>query len=421
MPLPQNYTIREHSYMWRADGSSSTQGAGSISNWPTITSGTATATLSQVTTSPDGWMPPGSGTLIKIDCTAGASPGVIALDILNPSQSIDAIGNHGFYWYDPTGDSTKYLGPNWRIGTAGYAAYFRHSASNVDAVNPRRKGWNLVVVKQGDENLTVGGMTYATTATRMRIDVTPVANQSFTLYFGDFIKGFYTKPQIMVWAADNLKDGYDTMFAYMNAAGRKIPGSYMPTTDYLAVPLGTQITVPQLQEMQSAGWTIVPHQTVGTSFTSMTEAQLRAEIDEVLAIHTQYGFDYQTFFYPPGGASNDLVNAVYSSYGIRYGNNANVSNVKLSRPLYGGVFNPYNLWSYSCDGKSAADVQAVIDHAVKYGGFTGLLWHDGSGDDTAVFRQSIDYLLRLRDANVLDVVSYQTFFNRLTDPRWVRA
>ena len=44
MSLPQNYTIKEHAYLWRADGSSGTQGTGSIVNYPTLTGGTASAT-----------------------------------------------------------------------------------------------------------------------------------------------------------------------------------------------------------------------------------------------------------------------------------------------------------------------------------------------------------------------------------------
>ena len=70
--LPTNYTVRSHSYLWRADGSSATQGTGSIVNYPTLTSGTATATLSQVTTADVPAIPtasgtlPGSGSFIKV-------------------------------------------------------------------------------------------------------------------------------------------------------------------------------------------------------------------------------------------------------------------------------------------------------------------------------------------------------------------
>ena len=77
MSLPQNYTIKEHAYLWRADGSSGTQGTGSIVNYPTLTGGTASATLSQVTTAEVPTIPngtgtlPGTGSFIKVVASGG--------------------------------------------------------------------------------------------------------------------------------------------------------------------------------------------------------------------------------------------------------------------------------------------------------------------------------------------------------------
>ena len=118
-------------------------------------------------------------------------------------------------------------------------------------------------------------------------------NKSATFYFGDVMYGWYTKPQVMIWAADNGAGAYDVMYPYMQA--RTIPGSYMPTTDYLAAPNGNQITVSELQTMQANGWTIVPHQTIGTALTSMNESAMRAEIEEVLSVHRSYGFNFKDF------------------------------------------------------------------------------------------------------------------------------
>ena len=65
-------------------------------------------------------------------------------------------------------------------------------------------------------------------------------------------------------------------------------------------------------------------------------------------------------------------------------------------------------------------VRTAIDHAIKYGGALGLLWHDGDGTDEAAFKASIDYLYRLREANVVDIVNYETFFRRFSNPRNAR-
>lgn len=150
----------------------------------------------------------------------------------------------------------------------------------------------------------------------------------------------------------------------------------------------------------------------------MNRAQLQAEIDEVLATHAQYGWNYRDYYYPPGGAWNSFSDSTLASYNIRHGNNSNSANIAKSRPLYGGDIAPYRVWNYTADGKLfATDIKTIIDHAVKYGGYFGINWHDGDGADEAEFKASIDYLYRLREANVLDVVNYETFFKRMETTR----
>ena len=140
----------------------------------------------------------------------------------------------------------------------------------------------------------------------------------------------------------------------------------------------------------------------------------------MLAVHASYACTDKDFYYPAGGAGNDLSNQVMASYGIRYGNNANTGNLQKSQPLYGGTINPYRMWSYTADGKTASEVATAINHAIKYGGSLGILWHDGDGTDEAAFKASIDYLYRLREANVIDLVNYDTFFKRFSNPRKAR-
>ena len=424
--LPQNYTVKEHSYMWRADGNSATQGTGSIVNYPTITSGTATATLSQVTTADVPAFPtasgtlPGTGSFIKVVASGGASGGNINVEINCPAISQESLGNFGLWFYDPVGGNTDITGVTfYTVNNSGFTKYFIYNAAGANAgANQRNKGWNLIAWQRGDQTSTGGGYTHAETTSRLMLRVSLGVNKTATFYLGDVLYGFYTKPQIMVWAADNGDGAYDTMFPYMQARG--IPGSYAPTTDYLPAPNGSQITVAELLEMQAAGWSIIPHQTIGTALTSMSQSEMEAEIDEVLAVHASYGFTYREMYYPAGGATNDTANAVMASRGIRYANNANTGNLQKSMPLYGGLINPFRLWSYTADGKTFSEVRTAIDHAIKYGGYLRILWHDGDGADEAHFKSSMDYLYRLREANVIDLNSDQTFFTRFTSPRKAR-
>ena len=134
--LPQNYTIKEHSYLWRADGSSGTQGTGSIVNYPTLTSGTASATLSQVTTAEVPTIPnstgtlPGTGSFIKVVASGGASGGNIDVSINIPAKSLEAVGNFGFYFYDPVGGNTDITGSTfYAVNNSGFSKFFIFSAN----------------------------------------------------------------------------------------------------------------------------------------------------------------------------------------------------------------------------------------------------------------------------------------------------
>ena len=413
--LPQNYTVQEHGYIWRADGSSATQGSGSISGWPTKTSGTASCTLSQVTTSPDGFMPPGSGTLIKVSCTAGASPGSISFTARTTGFALKNVGSFGYYVYAQSDDASQLSGPNMLLSTS-VGNYYAYACLHTSTMNRRKVGWNLCEFKRGDHYSNVGSMTDDLTILDVVWQFTPTAGASFDLYFSDAIKDFYAKPQVTVWFADNLKEGYTNGFPYMQT--RNMPGCYMPTTDYLASPGVDQLTVANLLEMQAAGWDIVPHQTIGTALTSMTEAEMRAEVEEVFAKHREYGFTYFDMYYPAGGNHNATSDAVLRSYGVKFGNNSNTSTT--SRPLYGGLINPMHWWAYNAEGQTFSTVRGVVDNAIKYGGFVGLLWHAPDGADLTVFQQTVDYLYRMREANVIDVPSCKQFYDRLTKPRKAR-
>ncbi len=423
--LPRNYTIREHSYLWRADGDGATQGPGSIVNYPNLSSGTAAATLSQVPVAEVPTIPnglgtlPGTGSFIKCVASGGASGGNIDISLNIAAASIANLGNFGLFFYDPTEGTTDIGGITFYVvNNAGFAKFFIFSASATSpGASGRVKGWNLFNWQRGDQTTTGGAYTYDETSARLMLRVSMQANKSATFYFGDVLHGWYTKPQIMIWAADNGGGAYDVMLPYMSA--RNIPGSYMPTSRYFANPNINQITVSEFNEFMAAGWTMVPHQTIGTGFAALTtEALLRAEIDEVLATHASYGWTYKDYYYPPGGAWNAFSDSVLASYGIGHGNNGNAANVNKSRPLYGGDIAPYRIWNYTADGKTfSSDIRPLIDHALKYGGYCGINWHDGDGADESHFKSSVDLLYRLREANMLDCPNYETFFDRFDHAR----
>lgn len=422
--LPQNYTVKEHSYLWRADGSSSTQGTGSIFNYPTLTNSTATATLSQVTTASVPTLPnsggtlPGSGSLIKAVISGGASGGTIQMIITVPSKAISSLGNFGFYWHQDSNGNTAVTGLNFYLAETGaFSKYFRFVANSGSSVQRRREGWNHFVWQRGDETQNAGSFSYdGTSIVRLRFDFTVAANQSTTIYLSDILYGFYAKPQIVVWSADQVASGepYASMFPYMQA--RNIPGTYAPVLDWLKSPSGGQMTLAQLQEMVAAGWSVDGHNTAGQNYTALTGAQLQSEVDTIYSYYRANGLPISKVWCFDGGNHNALVDSIMAANGITHGYNGNTASDKNGRFLYGGLINQYNLWSVAADSLTDTEVITAINHAIKYGEHLGILYHDTN----AYFTKVIDYLSRMREANVLDVTTFERLVTRQASPRWAR-
>lgn len=420
--LPTNYTVQSHSYLWRADGSSSTQGTGSIFNYPTLTNSTATASLSQVTSVPTlanaGGTLPGSGSFIKAVISGGVSGGTIQMIITIPSTAIASLGNFGFYWHQDSNGNTAVTGLSFYIAETGaFSKYFRFAANSGSAVQRRREGWNHFVWQRGDETQNAGTYSYdGTTSVRLRFDFTVAANQSTTVYLSDILRNFYAKPQIVVWSADQVASGepYASMFPYMQA--RNIPGTYAPVLDWLKSPSGGQMTLAQLREMVAAGWSVDGHNTAGQNYTTLTEAQLQSEVDTIYSYYLSKGLPLSKVWCFDGGNHNALVDSVMSRNRITHGYNGNTSSDANGRFLYGGIINPYNIWSVAADSLTDTQTIAAINHAIKYGEHLGILWHDLPATPS-YFTNVIDYLYRMREANVLDLTTFERLVTRQASPR----
>lgn len=414
--ISQRYTAQSHSYLWRADGSSTTQGTASIENYPTVTSGTASVTMSQVTVSPTGTMPPGSGSLIKAVLSGGASGATVQVYIKRPSTTVSKLGNIGFYWYQDSTGNTVQTGLNFYLGITGFSKYVRFAANTGTAVQRRISGWNHFVFQRGDEAQLAGGFSWdSDTPVFVRMDFVIAANQTGTVYFGDVMYGFYAKPQIVVWSADNAASGepYTSMAPYMKDRG--IPGTYCPSTDWMGT--SGAVTWEQLQSLVADGWSVSGHNTAGQTYTSLTEAQLDTEVATIKAAFAANNIPLSPVWCFNGGAHNATVDTVMARNGITHGYSANVGQDKNGRFLYGGLINPYNLWSVSADALTEAEVKTAINHAIRYGEHLGLLWHDTAANFAGV----MNYLYVLKEANVIDVTTWDRLVQRQTNPRKLRA
>lgn len=426
--LPENMLVQSHrGYIWRVDGSSATQGSGSIANYPTKTTGTVSYTLSQVTESPLGTMPPGSGTLIKAVVIGGASGGNITINFKAPGITMAAIGNFGMFWYEVEGGNGNHGGPSFYLGDSTGMTNSLRPNGNATTTNIQRKaGWNFFNYQRGDTLTTTGSFSYdSTTITDGWILIPMVANKTTTFYFGDWLYGYYTKPQLTIWSADNGRDVIDTMYPYMSA--RNIPGAYVPWAQSLLTPTGSQITSAELLTMHNNGWSVHNHgyDPAGAAYNTLSIDAVRADMLAGKNTLSSLGFRFSPFFYPNGGEPNHsaALDALYAEFGYTHGNNTNTGAVgdQVPRYQYGGLKNPYNMWSVTVDNMTGAQVIVVINNLVKYGGNLSLLIHEFNATMTATqFKLFIDYAYRLREANVIDIVSWDDLVKRQTNPRMKR-
>ena len=211
MSLPQNYTIKEHAYLWRADGSPARKsGTGSIVNHPTLTGGTASATASQVTTAevptiPNGTgTPPGTGHLSRVVASGGESGGNIDVHQHSRKKSLGG-GNFGFYFTillvgirDITGSIAFYAVNNLGFSQILYFQLTQRRQGGGIVV-----GWNLFTRAKWRPNDNGRGVYPSRNRVQTHASGFRSENKSATSYFGDVMDGWYTKPQVMIWAADN--------------------------------------------------------------------------------------------------------------------------------------------------------------------------------------------------------------------------
>ena len=402
-------------FLWQADRIGPTRGSESISNWPRLTGGTASCDLSQVDN--HSTLPPhapfGGGSAvryIKAVCAGGASGGRIQIVVDMEDRTLDDLGNFGFFWYQPsmsvstamtlelaTSPSfSQYLLFNWATGAVGRRM--------ID-------GWNPITWQADDHVATIGGATITQTFTTFRILLDLQPNSSGIFYFSDFIYGYYEKPHINIWGENNFASVYTHLFP--EAQKRSLIGSYCPVTEMLKDPgrvvLEGGFTNDQLKEMVRAGWTIGGESTEGLNYIDFyTLEGAAADMDKHLADLQRLGYQRPIFWCYEDAKHNAVLDAELAKRNVVAAYSGNVFSDNTGRSLYGGLTNPYNLWSVSGDARSLSEIIAAIDHAVKYGEQLGLEWQRYDQEFPAV----ADYLVKLRNEGKIEIVTVEEMIAR---------
>ena len=402
-------------FLWQTDGIGPTRGSESISNWPRLTGGTASCDLSQV--DDHSTLPPhapfgGGSTVryIKAVCAGGASGGRIQIAVDMEDRTLDALGNFGFFWYQPSVSVSTAM--TLELATAPSFSQYVLFNWATGAVGRRMiDGWNPITWQAGDQVSTIGGATMAHTFTTFRILLDLQPNGTGTFYFSDFIYGYYEKPHINIWGENNFASVYTHLFP--EAQKRNLIGSYCPVTEMLKDPnrvvLEGGFTNDQLREMVRAGWTIGGESTEGLNYIDFyTLEGAAADMDKHLADLQRLGYQRPIFWCYEDAKHNAVLDAELTKRNVVAAYSGNVFSDNTGRSLYGGLSNPYNLWSVSGDARSLNEIIAAIDHAVKYGEQLGLEWQRYDQEFPAV----ADYLVKLQNEGKIEIVTVEELIAR---------
>jgi lysophospholipase L1-like esterase len=347
---------------------------------------------------------------IKAVCTGGASGGRIQIVVDMEDRTLDGLGNFGFFWYQPsvavatamtlelaTAPSfSQYLLFNWATGAVGRRM--------ID-------GWNPITWQVGDQVATIGGAAMTQTFGMFRILLDILPNSSGTFFFSDFIHGYYAKPHINIWGENNFASVYTHLFP--EAKKRNLIGSYCPVTEMLKDPnrvaLEGGFTNDQLTEMVRAGWTIGGESTEGLNYIDFyTLEGAAADMDKHLADLQRLSYQRPIFWCYEDAKHNAALDGELAKRNVVAAYSGNVFSDNTGRSLYGGLTNPYNLWSVSGDARSLSEIIAAIDHAVRYGEQLGLEWQRYDQEFPAV----ADYLVKLRNEGKIEIVTVEEMIVR---------
>ena len=412
---PTGSLVTPHQVLWQADGTSSTRGRGSITQWPRLAGGTASCDLSQV--DDHATLPPhaplrGNTTVhyIKAVCTGGANGGRIQMVVDMEDRTLEGLGNFGFFWYQPSVDVSTAM--TVEIATSpSFSQYLLFNWAQGGIGRRMINGWNPITWQVGDQVDNIGGAAIAQTFTAFRIIIDLLPNRSGTYYFSDFIHGYYAKPHINIWGENNFASVYTHLFP--EAKKRNLVGSYCPVTEMLkdpgSVPLEGGFTNAQLKEMVAAGWTIGGESTRALNYLDFyTLKEAATDMDQHLTDLQLLGYRRPIFWCYEDAKHNAALDAELAKRNVVAAYSGNVFSDNTGRSLYGGLTNPYNLWAASGDARSKDEVIAAIDHAVKYGEQLGLEWQRYDQDFPAI----ADYLVTLRNEGKIEIVTVEEMIER---------
>lgn len=238
--------------------------------------------------------------------------------------------------------------------------------------------------------------------THLRWVLTIPAGWTGDVYIGPIYKNRMNKPRVAIGFDDGAYSSQWTLGAqYMRA--RHIPGYFAPAV--VQIDAGG-VTTAQLQTLHSEGWSIHNHTYNHVDLTTVDDDAGTAEILSAQRWLNSKGLirGAATLVYPTG-ANNAHVQDLCQSLGFNHARTVRTATERT----WDGFEQPMNISAINIGGTSLSTLKSHVDDAIKFGGTAVFYAHaiDGVSLTQATFEGLIDYVTRLRDSNIIEVLSLQ--------------
>jgi PKD repeat protein len=232
------------------------------------------------------------------------------------------------------------------------------------------------------------------------------------------VEVYIPMPPMIVFTMD---DGGETDYtnAYRLAKERGIPLTHYITTDW--VGMGGRLTWDQIREMRAAGFGFECHTHTHTAVDSLTEAELRANLEAVNAAFVAAGLPAPEHHAYPHGSFDEASRAIVAEYRetARSIGGTIVDGWACKKPGWTG-WDRLQAWNVYRDATgNVDDVKAKIDDAILKNQAVIFYTHDirdspsSQGLHTDLFEEILDYIAAKRDAGLIEPVTIDGLYRAI--------
>jgi peptidoglycan/xylan/chitin deacetylase (PgdA/CDA1 family) len=271
-------------------------------------------------------------------------------------------------------------------------------------------GW-ITLTFHKDHFSAVNAATWASSIIRVRFECPSVAGNTPSITYDNLKFGVKSIPAVIL----RFDDGYTSTYTKAHAYMKKYNMRGMVSVDTSAVGTGNHLTIPQLQELDLAGWSMANHTNAATDLTTLSEANQESQILGGKTALLGWGLSKAVNYlvYPSGTYNADTLTAM-TNLGVLTGQTT-IGPTGTGVPNIGLPFdNPLTLPSNSVTSStSLATVKGYVDRGIVGGYVECLHFHDigGSGQMTeANFQLLIDYIYSKWKAGLVYPITIDDFY-----------